>query len=487
MWTNGAKEGIEFFDYSYDEHFGRQLPVYMPRKALLEYMLARVLKHCPDFFEKYVQFNTSVMNVVYNDDTGKFHVTTHDTRTGITSTALFDKCVWAAGAEGEPLMPPTLLQKFDGFQGKIIHSSNTSTLREDVRGKRVLMVGGSYSAEDLALMACKLGVERVYIASRSDDNVYTWTGQWPDDKVECLLESTPAKVECGSTIILHQTKWVNHLEYEVLEDEAPIVLTDIDTVIFCTGYRGQFGMLEPKLRDWVDRKDFLTRTFPVPDDWEMTPNAMSEILGDIPNSKEARWCGSLVPHPELYRGVLIENPNMMFLRHDHEDYPILAIDGIAWLFMQFLTGGRKLPSKEEMYKENLEQALFEMKHYPFCRFLMDHNYFSIWNENTNPEWEGYSKALAMRDRYDFMIMARTMREADHPLNFGNIDGLNQVGETLLTYGLLSYEHRVDATNTTTFRDVQDAHEFKSIFTGTAAVPLKKLWMDIDENDDDSIV
>ncbi|KAI2499955.1 N-dimethylaniline monooxygenase [Fragilaria crotonensis] len=384
-------------------------------------------------------------------------------------------------------MPPALLQKFDGFNGKIIHSSNTSTLRDDVRGKRVLMVGGSYSSEDLALMACKLGVDRVFIASRSDDNVYTWTGQWPDDKVECLLSCTPAKVECGSTIILHQTKWANHLEFEVLEDKEPIILTDIDTVIFCTGYRGQFGMLEPKLRSWVDRQDFLTRTFPVPDDWEMAPNDMSELLGNIPNPKEARWCGTLVVYPELYRGVLIENPNMMFLTHDHEDYPILAIDGIAWLFMQFLTGGRKLPSKEEMRKENLEQALFEMKHYPYCRFLMDHAYFEEWNENTDPEWEGYSEALAMRNRYDFMIMARTMREADHPFDFGSIDGLNQVGETLLRYGLMSYEHRVGATNTTTFRDVKDAHEFKSIVTGTAAVPLKKLWMDIDENDDDSIV
>lgn len=487
LWTNGPKEGIEFFDYTYDEHFGRQIPVYVPRKALLEYMLARVVKQCPDFFEKYVQFHTSVTNVVYNDETSKFQVTTHDTRTGIASMAWFDKCVWAAGANGEPHMPQGLLQNFDGFQGKIIHSSNTSTFRDDVRGKRVLMVGGSYSAEDLALMACKLGVERVFIASRADDNAITWTGQWPDDKVECLLSCTPAKVENGSTIILKRTEWVAHLEFEVLEEEDPIILTDIDTVIFCTGYCGQFGMLEPKLRDWTDRKDFLTRTFPVPDDWEMAPNGMTEVMKSIPNPKEARWNGTLVVHPELYRGVLIENPNMMFLTHEHEDYPILGIDGVAWLFMRLLTGDRELPSKEEMHKQNVEQALFEMKHYPFCRMIMDRAYFANWNEDTDPEWEIYGKCHTMRDRYDFMLMARTMREANHPVNFGNADGLNEIGETLFHYGMLSYEHRVDATNATTFRDVNDAHEFKSIFTGTAAVPLKRLWMDIDENDDESIV
>jgi cation diffusion facilitator CzcD-associated flavoprotein CzcO len=487
LWTNGPKEGIEFFDYSYDEHFGRQLPVYMPRQALLEYMLARVVKHCPNFFEKYVQFCTSVTKVIYQNDTSKFQVTTHNTVTGIVTSTLFDKCIWAAGDNGEPYMPHSMLQNLEGFRGKILHSSNTATFADDVRGKRVLLVGGSYSAEDLALMACKVGVERVFVASRSDENVVTWMGQWPDDKVECMVNCTPAKVEKGSTIILNRTQWVEHLKYEVVESEKPLVLTDIDTIILCTGYRGQFGMLEPKLREWSSEHDYYNRTFTVPDDWEMAPNAMTKTLGHIPNPKEARWFGSLVGCPDLYRGVMIDNPSMMFLRHEHEDYPILAIDGVAWLLMQFLTGGRELPSKEEMRKQNLEQALHEMKHYPYCRSIMDRSYMAEWNEDTDPGWKIYTKDYEKRNKYDFMLMARTMREANHPFNMGTIDGLNQIGKTLCRYGYLSYEHRVDASKTTTFRDVNDSHKFKSIFTGTTAIPLKKLWMEIDENEDRCIV
>ena len=483
LWTNGPKEGIEFFDYTYDEHFGRQLPVYVPRKALLEYMLARVVKHCPDFFEKYVQFNTVVQEVVYNHEDRKFHVTIYNTITGVSSSLLFDKCIWAAGDNAEPFMPPSLLEKFHGFQGKIIHSSNTSSFLDDVKGKRVLLVGGSYSAEDLALMACKLGVEQVYIASRGDDNVNTWTEQWPDDKVECLSCCTPARVENGSTIVLGRTELVDYQKFEMLDDEEPIMLRDIDTVILCTGYSAQFSMLDHELGKWADKKEFYTRTFPVPDDWKMAPNDMTEIMKDIPHPKEGRWSGSLQGYPDLYRGLLIENPNMMFLTHNHEDYPILGIDGVAWLLLRYITGDRKLPTMEEMHQQNLDQALFEMKHFPYCRVIMDRAYFSSWNDEIDPEWMLYYKEKERRDKYDFMLMARTFREADHPLNFGDAEGLNQVGETLFYYGSLSYEHRANATAARTFRDVQDAEKFKSIHTGIAAVPLKIPWMEIDENDD----
>ena len=58
LWTNGPKEAMEFSDYTYDDHFKTQLPVYLPRKLVYEYIMARVTQH-GDIFED-VWFNTYV-------------------------------------------------------------------------------------------------------------------------------------------------------------------------------------------------------------------------------------------------------------------------------------------------------------------------------------------------------------------------------------------------------------------------------------------
>lgn len=145
---------MEFFDYTFEEHFGAdaKLPVYLPRQAVLECMMARCTKKCPDFFEKYMQFNTSVVSVKYENS--KFQVITKNALTGEEQTGEYDKCIWSAGENGRPLMPSSLLNLFreGGFQGRVIHSSDTADFEADCKGKRILMIGGSYSAEDLALM-----------------------------------------------------------------------------------------------------------------------------------------------------------------------------------------------------------------------------------------------------------------------------------------------------------------------------------------------
>ena len=423
---------------------------------------------------------------MYNEDDEKFHVTTHNILTGNESTTLFDKCIWAAGADGKPHMPKALLQRLDGFQGRVIHSTDTANFQDDVRGKRILIVGGAFSAEDLALMACKVGVEQVYISSRSEENIVSWMGAWPGNKVECLLEYGLSSVENGSTVVLQKTKCIVDEQYEFAEDEEPHVLEGIDTIVLCTGYAEMFDMLEPKLRRGADESNMFS-TFPVPDDWKMAENRLTKHMGDVPVPKEARWYGTMVEYPDLYRGVLIDNPNMMILRNVHDEYPLLAIEGIAWLFMQYTTGGVELPSPEEMRRQNIEQGLFEMKHYPFCRIDMDLAYREKWTEEIDPEWEEHDRAEEEYSKYELMAMARTMQEAKHPTSLGTYEGLNRNGRKLYKYASMSYTHRTKATDATTYRDVENAHKFKSLYTGTEAIPLKKLWMDIDESVDKCIV
>jgi cation diffusion facilitator CzcD-associated flavoprotein CzcO len=55
-------------------------------------------------------------------------------------------------------MPTSVTSLFreGGFTGKVIHSSDSADFETHVKSKRVLIIGGGYSAEDLALTAIKV-------------------------------------------------------------------------------------------------------------------------------------------------------------------------------------------------------------------------------------------------------------------------------------------------------------------------------------------
>ena len=44
LWSNGPKEGLEFADYTFEEHFGRNIASYPPRAVLFDYIQGRVEK-----------------------------------------------------------------------------------------------------------------------------------------------------------------------------------------------------------------------------------------------------------------------------------------------------------------------------------------------------------------------------------------------------------------------------------------------------------
>merc|ERR1719510_353907 len=96
---------------------------------------------------------------------------------------------------GRPMMPKSMLNMFreGGFSGRMIHSSDTVNFEDDVKGKTILLIRGSFSGEDLALTAVKCGVEKVYISSRNP-NVVSWTAAWPYNKVEVLEQQLPVRV-----------------------------------------------------------------------------------------------------------------------------------------------------------------------------------------------------------------------------------------------------------------------------------------------------
>lgn len=492
LWTNGSKENIEFYDYTFDEHFGRPLPVYMPRQPVLEYMVGRVTKHCPDFFEKYVKFNTNVVSVRFIQD--KFEIVTKDLVTQELITGVYDKCIWAAGENGRPSMPAPMIKMFrdGGFAGRIIHSSDTANFEEDVKGKRVLLIGGAYSAEDLALMAVKVGAEMVYASSRQNENVVSWATSWPQNKVEILEEQTPVRVtEDGRCIQFVAVKWEFPVDYVPSED-VETEIRDIDTIIFCTGYKPNVEMLEEKLRVPFLSSTDKTLKLSVPKDWKMKPNKLMEHLGEI-ELGDVRSINSIVTYPGLYRGLSISNPAMMFLTGT-TDNPLVCIDVNAWLLLRFITGLRAIPTPEDMSRQNLEDALEGMQN-PYVRYCMDSNYYEAFDEKFKDEKQR-EIIMPLYEEYKdehyslyFRMLARSMQEAKYPVSFGTFEELNETAKAIISYDKLVYNHRtvLDPDNEEenawrTYRDYTDAHKFCSTFTGTEAVPLPGRWIDLDATD-----
>ena len=489
LWTNGPKENIEFYDYTFDDHFGCALPVYMPREPILDYMIGRVTKNCPDFFEKYMTFNTSVDSVRFDETSSKFKVVTRNLQTSESVTRDYDKCIWAAGENGKPLIPASMVKMFreGGFDGRIIHSSDTANFEQDVKGKRILLIGGGYSAEDLSLMAVKVGVEQVYVCSRQDVNVISWTTAWPQNKVKVLNEQTPIRVtENGKCIQFAETEWAFPEDYEVDEENVETEVRDIDTVIFCTGYLPNLNMLDEELRRpfTVDKEIKLK----VPADWKMEKNKLSKILGEV-EPGDVRWFNSIVCYPGLYRGLSISNPSMMFLT-SQTDNPLFGVDVNAWLLMRFITGARDIPSAQEMMKQNEQDALDQMQN-PYIRYCMDGNYVKAFDKE---KWTRKMKSLYEKyeaEHYEiyYRVLARSIQEAGYPVSYGTYDKLNDTARTIMKNDTLSSEHRYTLNPRNkkenqwrTFRDYTNGKKFKSVFTGMNAISLKQRWLDIDADD-----
>jgi len=496
LWTNGASHCTEWFDYTFDEHFGRtpNVSVYMKRQDLLDYILGRVQKHSPDFLNQHVRCNTEVQHVVFNEDRQQFRVTTVSTTSNTDNNVdknepevqYYDKCVWACGDNGKRKLPANIVTAFQNFHGRVIHSADTARLEEDVRGKRILLVGGGFSAEDLALQAIKLGVEKVYVSCRCNSAEICWTEHWPSDKVEVLRLQVPTGVtEEGRCIQFQEVEW-SYDGYKVSSDEIETELRGVDTVILCTGYDVNLSMLDETLRSkgFPKGSKVDNATLDVPAGWKMPNNTLSELTGDVELCDKIQYYAGYV-HPEFYKGVLISNPNMMYICPYASYVPLMACDAYAWLLAGYATGNLELPSQEEMRRQNEAEALMELG-VPFFRYYMDRNYCDAvnnledfwpedgespekWDEIETEEWH-----ISMRR------LAQVMQDGKYPFSLGDYNELNDNGKAFIKFGDLDYQHRanLESSDWKTFRDVDDADQFYSLHTGTKAVPLEQRWLDI---------
>jgi hypothetical protein len=179
---------------------------------------------------------------------------------------------------------------------RIVHSSDTSNFKDDVYQKNVVIIGGGLSAEDLTLMAIKEGANHIYITCRGEESSESAEGtvvsRWPYDKVTTHRETCVTNVSVSNEITLTKVERCSIKRKYVLwddedyekADEVPIVLNNVDTVIFCTGYEPNFNMLDDDLHPFSKNKESRhgdnMPKFNVPKNWTMHPSTTNDDDGD---------------------------------------------------------------------------------------------------------------------------------------------------------------------------------------------------------------
>jgi len=229
LWSNAPKECLEFADYSFEEHFGRSIPSYPSRPVLFDYITGRAAKRG---LREYIQFNTSVESVEFDEATQKFSVTTvasvaHDPANPRQSvgwskkTEIFDYVVCASGHYSFPNFPH--FQGIESFNGRVFHAHDLRDATE-FKGKDVVLVGTSYSAEDIASQLWKYGAKSVRISHRTKPIGYT---TWPKEILEVPLLTNVDKNTC------------------TFADGSDC---QADAILLCTGYLHHFPFLSNELR-----------------------------------------------------------------------------------------------------------------------------------------------------------------------------------------------------------------------------------------------
>lgn len=279
LWSNGPKEGLEFADYSFEEHFGKQIASYPPRAVLFDYIEGRVKKVG---VRDWIRFSTTCRNVAYDEKTGKFTVTVHDLPKDHVYSEVFDHVIIASGHFSVPNVPE--YPGFSKFNGRILHAHDFRDARE-FSGKDVLLLGSSYSAEDIGSQCWKYGAKTVTTAYRNAPMGFKWPENWREvHKLERVNEDT-AYFSDGTS-------------------------KRVDAIILCTGYKHHFPFL--------------------PDDLRLkTANRLAAA--------------------DLYKGVAwVHNPKLFYLGMQDQWFTFNMFDAQAWWVRDTIMGKITIPADKKV-------------------------------------------------------------------------------------------------------------------------------------------
>ncbi|EID14062.1 flavin-containing monooxygenase [Mycolicibacterium phlei] len=279
LWSNGPKECLEFADYTFDEHFGSPIPSFPPREVLYDYIIGRAKK---SNVREAIRFETPVRSVSFDAGTQTFSVTTEAFPERVRSTETFDYVVVATGHFSMPNVPE--YPGFESFPGRILHAHDFRDAAE-FAGKDLLLLGSSYSAEDIALQTLKYGAKSVTVAYRTAPMGFGWPDGITEVPALQRVDGRTATFSDGTT-------------------------RDVDAIILCTGYVHHFPFLDPELR-------------------LVTANTL--------------YPGG------LYKGVVwAANPKLLYLGMQDQYYTFNMFDAQAFYARDVILGRTQLPDAEAM-------------------------------------------------------------------------------------------------------------------------------------------
>ena len=361
LWSNGPKEGLEFADYTFEEHFGEQIGSYPPRAVLLDYIEGRVKRAN---VRPWIRFCTPVRMVTYDQTSAKFTVTVHDLKKDHTYSEEFDDVVVASGHFSTPNVPE--FPGFSTFNGRILHAHDFRDARE-FAGKDILIVGTSYSAEDIGSQCWKYGCKSVTVSHRTAAMGYDWPSNWKEVPLLQKVEGNTATYKDGST---------GH----------------VDAIILCTGYQHHFPFLPDGLR-------------------LRTKNRLAAA--------------------DLYRGVAwVKNPKLFYLGMQDQWYTFNMFDAQAWYVRDVIMGRLSVPSDEDAraadvvarvaaedgladgyaaiaYQGAYVQELIDLTDYPSFDIPGSNEAFYAWKEHK------VKNIMTFRDNAYASVMTGTMAPLHH--------------------------------------------------------------------------
>lgn len=284
LWSNGPKEVLEYGDYTFADHFGRPIGSYPPRMVLRDYVLGRGRKNNIDRFCRY---STVVRHVEPQGD--KFIVNSQNLKTKIGRQEAFDYIIVCSGHFSIPAQPT--YPGIDDFKGRIMHAHD---FRDAVafRGQKMLLIGNSYSAEDIALQCNKYGVEDISLSYRSSPTGYSW----------------PKGIREIPQLMEYENGYFHFVDGSKEQ---------FDVVMFCTGYQHNF----PYMTDEI------------------------ALLG----------AKNLCHVDGLYKSVVLnKNPRVMYLGMTDQYYTFTMFDAQAWYARDICMGKIEVEQDKRKRQEDID-------------------------------------------------------------------------------------------------------------------------------------
>lgn len=225
----------------------------------------------------WVRFSQAVKSVEHSKEDSKFTVTVRDLPNDKFYSEVFDHVVVASGHFSTPHVP--VFPGFDKFPGRVLHAHDFRDAVE-FKDKDLLLIGTSYSAEDIGSQCWKYGAKSITVSHRTAAMGYDWPDNWSEVPLLQKIEGKTAHFKDGTT-------------------------KDVDAIILCTGYQHHF----PFMSDELQLK-----------------------------------CTNRLATDNLYKGcTYVNNPDLFYLGMQDQWFTFNMFDAQAWFVRDVIMGKISIP------------------------------------------------------------------------------------------------------------------------------------------------